>query len=105
MTKQRIKDPERVLLAARSLQRSLALYEDGSLPECIQGWMLAIPAQRLMCGIYGSDLKAAAAMLRRAIKGRFCRVQWALWAFWQFRVLMRNPEADFEMEEMPVEKR
>jgi hypothetical protein len=92
----RIAHPDWVKDAADKVASVAELYVRGSIPASIEVWMLVVPAKRLLRGVYGSDLRAAAALLRMALADLPANFGMAAWRFWRYRILMRNPDEDIE---------
>ena len=46
--------------------KTLDLYRQGKLPECIAGWMILVSLKQPLRAVYGSDLRAALALLWQA---------------------------------------
>ncbi len=63
-----IKHPE--WMSYVNLEKSLKVYREGKLPCQIVGWMLVVPTRHLLRCIYGSDLRAAFALLWMATIGK-----------------------------------
>ena len=60
--------------------RVLRLYREGKLPSEIAGWMLVVSLKHPLRAIYGSDLRAALALLWQAIREpiltKWIRLKW-----------------------------
>ena len=67
-----IKHPE--WLRYCSIERTFALQRKGKLPESIAGWVLVVALKHPLRAVYGSDLRAAWALLLSAL--------WAYPAHW-----------------------
>ena len=63
--KLKIKHPE--WLKHSTCDRTLNLVRNGKCPESIAGWMLVVSLKHPLRAVYGSDLKAAWALLKTAI--------------------------------------
>ena len=63
----KIKHPEWLIYSDR---RTLGLYLEGRIPESIAGWMLVVSLRHPLRAIYGSDLRAAWALLIMALKNK-----------------------------------
>ena len=46
---------------------SIRLYREGKIPKAIDGWMLVVSLKHPLRAIYGSDLRAALALLGQAL--------------------------------------
>ena len=80
--------------ATASLRKTLDLMENGSLPKCLTKPMLVVPMRWVLRSIYGSNLKAALALLRLALSGIVEDVHGRLYRFWRYRVTLHSPERD-----------
>ena len=69
--------------AAKIVEDSFRLYRTTGLPSKIEGFMLVTPMRRALRAIYGSDLRAALALLWLAVAGacgrRMTSVKYRLW--------------------------
>ena len=68
--------------------KTLELYRAGKLPKSIDGWMLVVSLKHPLRAIYGSDLAAAWALMRQAVRNIFdARVSEPAYRVWRFPVL------------------
>lgn len=93
-TNRRIKHRDCVIAATKSLQECTALLAGGKIPANIEVFMILAPAKRVMRGIYGSDLKAAWALLGKALIEWIESLPWRVRIFWRYTVMREDREAD-----------
>ena len=67
----KIKHPE--WLPHCNIERTFRLVREGKCPEVIAGWMLVVALKHPLRCVYGSDLRAAWALLAQAIWDQLCR--------------------------------
>ena len=90
--------PEWILDALSSLSRTSALYAKGLIPGSIEAPMIVVPIKRVLRGVYGSDLRAALALLRMALAGVRREMGNCMRDFWQFKVLRKDREAYYDAQ-------
>ena len=96
----KIKHPEWLKFCA--IERTYKLYREGNLPASIEGFMLVTPLKHALRCIYGSDLRAALALLRQALWGHAKRpYAYANWLL--HRKQWENEELAEEMKEIEDE--
>lgn len=76
-----IKHPE--WLKVSSPQKAIDLFNCGRLPRAIDGWMIVVGLKHPLRAVYGTDVRAAWALLLSAIVGKFSdwwwNIQWRIW--------------------------
>ena len=60
--------------------------------------MIVVPVRRVLRGVYGSDLRAATALLIAALSDARDRLVWRVEDFWQFKVLRKDRSAYFDAQ-------
>lgn len=100
-----IKHPDWVLDAAGSLTRSMSLYAKRQIPGCIEAPLVVVPVKRILRGVYGSDLRAALALLWMALEELPSKAANRIRAFFLFSVLRMDRQAyyDRKMRELETE--
>ncbi len=88
----KIAHPDWMPAATQALAKSLRLYHNGAIPSCIQVALLVVPTKYVLRSIYGSDLRAALALLWEALKQIPGKIHGVLWRFWHYRVRMESQE-------------
>ena len=85
-----IKHPE--WLTVSHPQKSIDLFNRGIMPEKIAGWCIVVGCKHPLRAVYGSDLRAALALLWQATYGVIRdRVNYRVWT-------IRHPEEVAELE-------
>lgn len=93
MNRIKIKHPDRLAPAFKAMKGSIELQERGLIPESIQGWMFVVPCRHLLRAIYGSDLKAAWALMKQAVAGLLKGIyHYQLHPLWHRMVLQKTAE-------------
>lgn len=89
----RIQHPDWVIDAEKSVHSVVELYKLQRLPNSIEVPMIVTPMRRMLRGIYGSNMKAAWALLKWAINS-LIRDLWNMhWIpFWNLTVLRKTRE-------------
>src|SRR5579864_551517 len=88
--KRSVAHPDWILDACSSLSKTAALYSKRIIPGSIEVPMIVVPVKRILRGVYGSDLRAALALLWQALVDLRTRGKWALYRWWR-RAIMRKP--------------
>ena len=70
-----IKHPEYLGYSDKSIATSFRLFRQGNLPPELVGWILVVSLKQGLRAIYGSDLRAAWALLWGAV-GECARMLW-----------------------------
>lgn len=86
----KIKHPE--WLKVSTPGKTIALFNSGTLPKNIAGWMIVTSLKHPLRAVYGSDLRAAWALLWAAI---FAATFGRLNIWWQLR---HDPNDEIEVE-------
>ncbi len=94
--------PDWMPRATKSMESSISLYRRGLLPPTLEVPMVVVPCRYILRSVYGSDLRAAVALLGEALAGVVEKFRGILWRFWHYRVLMQSP--DRMLNEMLEEK-
>lgn len=78
-----IAHPDWLAESERRISDSFRLYRSGHIPKSIDGWMLVVPLKHALRAIYGTDLRAAVALLLAAIAAPFnmLALRFRLWAY------------------------
>ena len=87
--------PDWVPVSTRSLHKTLDLIESGRLPEVLTKPMLVVPIRYVLRSLYGSNMKAAAALFKYALGQEIEDFRGRLWHFWRYRICMRSEERDW----------
>lgn len=75
----KIRHPE--WLEYSSAQKTIDLYRSGKIPESIAGWMIVVGLKHPLRAVYGSELRAALALLWWATGNRLIEfVRHWVWA-------------------------
>ena len=91
--RERLKYPDWIIDAEKSVHNVVDLYKHSLLPQSIEVPMVITPIRRMLRGIYGSNLKAAWVLLRLAVDS-LLRDLWNMkWLpFWNLTVLRKTRE-------------
>jgi hypothetical protein len=65
----KIQHPE--WLSSSKPQDSIRLYLEGKMPATIAGWCIVVGLKHPLCAVYGSDFKAARALLYQALQDKW----------------------------------
>lgn len=85
--------------------KSIALYNQGLLPGTIAGWMITVGCKHPLRAIYGSDLRAAWALLKQATVERWWFEICHHWWVWTHQEEVRQMDKEFEEFENDMEER
>jgi hypothetical protein len=83
----KIKHPD--WLAYSTPQKSIDLFNRGVLPPSIAGWMIVTGCKHPLRAVYGSDLRAALALLWQALTAG----AWYQWLQWKYGELVIEDKA------------
>ena len=74
----KIQHPE--WLSVSKPESSITLFKRGLLPSNIAGWMIVVGLKHPLRAVYGSDLRAALALLWQALTQDF-HYKWLAWKY------------------------
>ena len=78
-----------------SPEKTIALIRKGMVPNSIGGWMLVVSLKHPLRAVYGSDMKAAFALLWLAIRGKWDNaIGLHIW-LWRASRLFLKKERDY----------
>lgn len=80
--------PDQVAGARESIMKTLAADEDGMIPDCIRGGMLAVPCKRMLRAVYGSAWRAIAAWAWQELRND------ASWSWYRVRSRVYRTKAE-----------
>lgn len=89
-----IRHPDWIVEATARVGQFSRLYARGVVPKSIEHFMIVTPVKRVLRGVYGSDLKAAWALLSSAVWESLCRIPWRVRWFIRYSILRGDREAD-----------
>jgi len=84
----KIKHPEWLKEPESQIEKVMKLIRQKKMPDKIAGWMIVVAAKQPLRAVYGSNLRAALALLVSALHD--------LWREWTYRCIRRH---------LPKEKR
>ena len=99
-----IKHPDWVLGASGDLTRTMALYAKRQIPGCIEAPLVVVPVKRILRGVYGSDLRAALALLTMALQELPSKIQCRIREFVLFTVLGIDRQAYYDRKMRELEE-
>lgn len=85
-------------------QDSIRLFLAERMPECIAGWCIVVGCKHPLRAVYGSDLRAAWALLIDALRDKLddtiAQSRCRLWCWWH----QQPPKAYWDLREIKYDK-
>ncbi|MDE2100025.1 MAG: hypothetical protein KGL39_22415 [Patescibacteria group bacterium] len=82
--------------ALDAMEKFCRLYRENRIPSSVVFFMVVTDCRRVLRAAYGSDLRAAWALLWYALKQVVRELPWVVVRFWKYRVQMKSPDRELQ---------